>query len=55
MPQLELTELEAKVLWLIMDDIRENPFSDIEMYNASLALWDKVYRAYREMPPKEAA
>jgi hypothetical protein len=51
MPQLELTELELKMVWLVLDAHRSRtcPWSP-EMIAAGDSAFDKVYRAYRQMP-----
>jgi hypothetical protein len=54
MPTLDLTELEAKVAWLIVD--RSNPVALPEALRESeRTLFAKVYRAYRGMPPEKVA
>lgn len=52
---LALSPLECKVLWLIMDRATYWPSLSPEMRQAEPQLFDKVYRAYRGMPPNAAA
>lgn len=56
MPTLELSELEAKVLWVILD-LRAAYFKYLpsDLAEAEGTLFDKAYRAYRGMPPERAA
>jgi hypothetical protein len=54
MPQLDLTELEAKVLWLILDSVHPGQ-GEPDRRAAEDSLFEKAYRAYRGMPPQEAA
>jgi hypothetical protein len=53
MPPLEdLTPLELKMAWLVADagmDAAFESFSQEERL-AALSMFDKVYRAYRQMP-----
>lgn len=59
MPQLELTELEAKALWLILDRWNQNPDHGLPeswpFAISEVTLFDKVYRAYRGMPQRRPA
>lgn len=55
MPQLDLTETEAKVLWVILDRGEHREFLSDELRVVEDGLFAKVYRAYRGMPPQEAA
>lgn len=60
MPTLELSETEAKVLWLALDRESQVPWpSPQENGDEFWAAWDtlfwKAYRAYRGMPPERAA
>jgi hypothetical protein len=52
MPQLDLTELEAKVLWLILDTPRTTRLPG-SLGDAEDSLFVKAYRLYRGYPPKE--
>jgi hypothetical protein len=53
MPHLDLTELELKILWGVLDAY-EFSFETIAENRAFDSAFDKVYRAYRGMPPKAA-
>lgn len=55
MPQLNLTDLEAKVAWLIVDRERVYQFADTALQEAERKLFAKLYRAYRGMPTREAS
>jgi hypothetical protein len=51
MPHLELTELECKVAWLVLDQhLMEPAFHEAGMAEAERTLFAKVYRAYRGIP-----
>lgn len=54
MPQLDLTELEAKTLWLVLEQA-EDLVLPVELWPTKCDLFEKAYRAYRGMPPQEAA
>lgn len=48
MPQLDLTELEAKVAWIILDKFPGH-WLPLGLEDAERSLYEKVYRAYRDM------
>jgi hypothetical protein len=51
MPLDELTELELKMVWLVLDAHRSRPrVWSPEMIAAEDSAFDKVYRAYRGIP-----
>jgi hypothetical protein len=57
MRHLELTELECKLMWLILDQRKDDRRLGLEIFPGSRAfdeaetsLFDKVYRAYRGIP-----
>jgi hypothetical protein len=49
MPLIELTELECKVLWLLLDQQPKVQPPHPETDDAVCRVFDKVYRAYRGM------
>jgi hypothetical protein len=54
MPHLELSELELKTLWLMLE---RSDFSALPegMRGAALETFGKVYRAYRGRPQEKTA
>jgi hypothetical protein len=55
MPLLDLTELELKIMWLLVDRHDGGPddnhtWRDTAMNDAEQTLFCKVYRAYRGIP-----
>jgi hypothetical protein len=57
MRRLELTELECKLMWLILDQRKDDQRLGLEILpgsrtfaEAEASLFDKVYRAYRGYP-----
>ena len=54
MPQLDLTETEIKLIWLALDRLGVVNLGP-ELTNVWLSLFPRVYRAYRGMPPEQAA
>jgi hypothetical protein len=53
MPHLDLSEDECKVAWIVLDH-HAPAMLPTELWEAERSLFDKVYRAYRGMPPKAA-
>lgn len=55
MPQLDLTETEAKLIWLALERLAPVNLEPAGLTDTWLALFPRVYRAYRGMPmPSEA-
>jgi hypothetical protein len=52
MPIVELTDLELKMCWIITDAGMDAAFASLsqEERMAALSMFEKVYRAYRQMP-----
>lgn len=54
MPQLDLTEMECKVLWLALDGHAGEWWRHPEVDAVVASVFEKVYRAFRGMPPRAA-